>query len=204
MEAQISAISDDIAYNNHDIEDGLRANLYKIEDLKNIPILSDVIEKHKKFIKIKGTELVLRQVIREIINVMVTDVIVNTKKNIKEKKIKNINDVYKNKNSLVTFSKEMNFFDSTIKSFLRERMYFSKDVLKKTNMGKKIIQFLFLKIKKNPSKFIKKNIYQKIIANDNEWYCRHDRSICNKIIQVLKMNIFEIYLKKIQKLIIAN
>jgi dGTPase len=161
LEAQLASISDDIAYNSHDLEDGLRANLYKIEDLKNIPILSDVIEKHKKFIKIKGTELVLRQVIREIINVMVTDVIVNTKKNIKEKKIKNINDVYKNKNSLVTFSKEMNFFDSTIKSFLRERMYFSKDVLKKTNMGKKIIQFLFLKIKKNPTKFIKKNIYQK-------------------------------------------
>ena len=62
---------------------------------------------------------------------------------------------------LASFSKEMSHFDITIKSFLKEKMYFSKDVLKKTNMGKKIIKFLFLNIKKNPSKFIKKSIYQK-------------------------------------------
>ena len=49
----------------------------------------------------------------------------------------------------------------SIKSFLKERMYFSENVLKKTNDGKKIIKVLFLKIKKNPSKFIKKSIYQK-------------------------------------------
>ena len=55
----------------------------------------------------------------------------------------------------------MNLFDLSIKSFLKEKMYFSKSVLKKTNMGKKIIKFLFLKIKKKPSKFIKKSIYQK-------------------------------------------
>ena len=55
----------------------------------------------------------------------------------------------------------MKIFDISIKSFLKERMYFSKNVLKKTNMGKKIINFLFLKIKKNPSKFIKKTIYKK-------------------------------------------
>ena len=55
----------------------------------------------------------------------------------------------------------MELFDMSIKSFLKERMYFSENVLKKTNDGKKIIKVLFLKIKKNPSKFIKKSIYQK-------------------------------------------
>ena len=55
----------------------------------------------------------------------------------------------------------MGLFDKSVKSFLRERMYFSKNVLKKTNSGKKIIKFLFLKIKKNPSKFIKKSAYQR-------------------------------------------
>ena len=156
LEAQLSSISDDIAYNSHDLEDGLRANLYKIEDLKDIPILSEVINKHKKFIKTKGTELVIRQIIRDIINEMVNDVIINTQKNIKEKKIKHIKDIYDNKDLLVNFSNEMNFFDIKIKSFLREKMYFSKNVIKKTNMGKKIISYLFFKIKKNPSKFINK------------------------------------------------
>jgi dGTPase len=161
LEAQLASISDDIAYNSHDLEDGLRAKLYTIEDLKNIPVLSSIINKHKKFIKQKGTELVLRQIIRGIINEMVKDVIVNTKKNIKKEKINSIKDIYHSKNLLVTFSKEMELFDISIKSFLRERMYFSKNVLKKTNYGKKIIKILFLKIKKNPSKFIKKSLYRK-------------------------------------------
>lgn len=161
LEAQIASISDDIAYNSHDLEDGLRAKLYTINDLKNIPILSKIINKHKKFIRIKGTRLVIRQIIRDIVNEMVNDIITNTKKKIKKEKIKSIQDVYNNNNLIVTFSKEMNLFDMSIKSFLKERMYFSSNVLKKTNMGKKIIKFLFLKIKKNPLKFIKKSIYQK-------------------------------------------
>ena len=161
LEAQLASISDDIAYNSHDLEDGLRANLYKIEDLKSIPILSEIINKHKKFIKIKGTELMIRQMIRDIINEMVRDVIKNTKKNIREKKIKNVKDVYMNKDLLVNFSNEMNIFDIKIKSFLREKMYFSKNVVRKTNMGKKIIKFLFVKIKKNPSKFMNKKKYRK-------------------------------------------
>ena len=57
LEAQIASISDDIAYNSHDLEDGLRANLYDVEDLKNIPILSQIISTHKKFIKKKRNRL---------------------------------------------------------------------------------------------------------------------------------------------------
>ena len=160
LEAQLAAISDDIAYNSHDLEDGLRAELYTIEDLKYIPVLAEIIRKNKKFIKLKGSDLVLRQIIRSIINEMVVDIISNTKKNIKKQKINSIQDIYNSKSSLVCFSEEMGLFDKSVKSFLRERMYFSKNVLKKTNNGKKIIKFLFLKIKKNPSKFIKKSIYQ--------------------------------------------
>ena len=161
LEAQIASISDDIAYNSHDLEDGLRANLYTIEDLKNIPILSKIIRKHEKFINSKGRELVSRQIIRDIINEMVSDIILNTKKNIKKKNIYSIKDIYNSKNLLVSFSKEMQLFDKSIKSFLKEKMYFSENVLKKTNKGKKIIKFLFLKIKKNPLKFIKKSIYER-------------------------------------------
>ena len=172
LEAQLASISDDIAYNSHDLEDGLRAKLYKIEDLKDIPILSEIINKHKKFIKTKGTELMIRQVIRDIINVMVNDVIINTQKNIKNKNIKNIKDIEDNNNLLVSFSEEMSDFDIRIKSFLKEKMYFSKNVLKKTNMGKKIIQFLFLKIKKSPSKFLNNKNY-----NNNKL----ERNICDFI-----------------------
>ena len=130
LEAQLASISDDIAYNSHDLEDGLKANLYTVEDLKNIPILSEIIKKHKKFIKKKGTDLVIRQIVRDIINEMVNDIILNIKKKIKTEKIKTIKDIYNHNDLIVTFSKEMNLFDLSIKSFLKEKMYLSKKVLK--------------------------------------------------------------------------
>ena len=160
LEAQLAAISDDIAYNSHDLEDGLRARLYKVSDLEKITALSSIIKKHKKYIKQKGIDLVIRQIIRDTINMMVNDIIQNTKKNIIKNNISSISDIYKCKESLVSFSKKINLFDMEIKVFLKERMYLSKDVFKKTILGKKIIKFLFEKIKQKPQKFLKKNKYK--------------------------------------------
>ena len=132
--------------------------MYKIEDLQKIPVLSDIIHNHKKYIKQKGIDLVIRQIVREIINAMVKDIILNTENNIKQRKIKSISDVLKCDKKIVYFSDTMNLFDLNIKSFLKEKMYFSKDVYKNTNKGKKIIKFLFDKIRKKPKKFINKNM----------------------------------------------
>ena len=84
LEAQISAISDDIAYNSHDLEDGLKSKLFTIQDLKGIPILDEIIRKHQKFYKKANRDLVSRQIIRDIINEMVKDVVSNASKNIKK------------------------------------------------------------------------------------------------------------------------
>ena len=83
LEAQISSISDDIAYNSHDLEDGLKAKLFNLKEISQIPVLKKLINKHKSKITKYSQELVLRQIIRDIINEMVTDVITNTKKNLK-------------------------------------------------------------------------------------------------------------------------
>ena len=156
LEAQISSISDDIAYNSHDLEDGLKAKLFNLNDLMKIPILSDIIKKHKKKMTLYNGELVIRQIIRETINEMVKDIISNTKRNLLKNKIKSIQDVYNFGSSIVLFSKKMSVFDTSIKSFLKENMYYSKDVLQKTNKGRIIVKKLFFKIKKNPNKYIKK------------------------------------------------
>ena len=156
LEAQISSISDDIAYNSHDLEDGLKAKLFNLNDLMKIPILSDIIKKHKKKMTLYNGELVIRQIIRETINEMVKDIISNTKRNLLKNKIKSIQDVYNFESSIVLFSKKMSLFDTSIKSFLKENMYYSKDVLQKTNKGRIIVKKLFFKIKKNPNKYIKK------------------------------------------------
>ena len=154
LEAQIASISDDIAYNSHDLEDGLKANLFKLDDLLNIPILNKVIKKHIKKIKKNSIDLVIRQIIREIINEMVSDVIISIKKNIRINQIRSLNDIYKSDKIIVCFSDQMKKFDMSIKKFLKQKMYYHSKVNFKTNYGKKIITKLFSKIKNNPKKYI--------------------------------------------------
>ena len=154
LEAQLASISDDIAYNSHDLEDGLKSNLFKLKDLKKIPVLDKIIIKHIKKTKKYSIDLIIRQIIREIINEMVSDVILTTHKNIKKYKIKNLNDIYNTKFQLVTFSNKMKIFDTKIKKFLRQKMYFHKKVNSKTNYGRKVITKLFTSIRRNPKKYI--------------------------------------------------
>ncbi len=155
LEAQIASISDDIAYNSHDLEDGLKANLFKLNDIKRIPILNVLLKKHIIKIKKYPYDIVLRQIVREIIDEMVRDVIFNTQKNIKKNRIKSVKDIYKSKYPLVCFSNKMKKFDTNIKKFLKKNMYYNKNVIHKTNLGKKIVKKLFFIIKKNPKKYIK-------------------------------------------------
>ena len=159
LEAQIASISDDIAYNSHDLEDGLKSNLFKLDDLLKIPILKSIILKQK--IKKHSIDLIIRQIVREIINEMVKDIILTTRKNIKNYKLKDLNDVYKSRFPIVTFSPKMRKFDRNIKKFLKKKMYYHDDVKKNTNKGKLIIKKLFLSIKKNPDKYINVSKYDK-------------------------------------------
>ena len=161
LEAQIASISDDIAYNSHDLEDGLKSNLFKLKDLEKIPILKKIIFRHTKRKNNYSMDLIIRQIIREIINEMVKDVIKTTKYNIKKYHLNNLNKVYRAHYPIVNFSKQMNKFDKKIKHFLRQKMYYNKKVKKNTNQGKKIIKKLFSAIQRNPSKYINVSKYDK-------------------------------------------
>ncbi len=156
LEAQIASISDDIAYNSHDLEDGLKANLFTINEIMEISEISQILNKHhkKKYQKYYN-KLIIRQITRDIINKMVLDVIKNTESNIKKNNIRSIKDVYKMKTNIVSFSNKIKKFDREIKSFLKQKMYFNNEILKKTNYGKKVIQKLFFTISKKPKRFIR-------------------------------------------------
>ena len=161
LEAQVASISDDIAYNSHDLEDGLKSNLFNLKDLEKIPVLKNIILKHKRKINNYSIDLVIRQIVREIINEMVKDIVKTTEKNIKIFKLKNLNDVYMSQYPIVTFSKQMKVFDKKIKFFLRKKMYYHKKVKTNTLQGKKIIKKLFFSIKKNPERYINVSKYDK-------------------------------------------
>ena len=157
LEAQISAISDDIAYNNHDIQDGINANLFKLEELIEIDFFRSIYLKYKKKINKKNYKIATYQIIRDSIDLMIRDLLTNTQKNLKNFKIKSIKDIANSDQLLVSFSNSIQKSEKEIKLFLRTKMYDNKLVLKKNQRGKIIIKKLFGLIKSNPRKFLTKD-----------------------------------------------
>ena len=157
LEAQISAISDDIAYNNHDIQDGINANLFKLEELIEIDFFRSIYLKYKKKINKKNYKIATYQIIRDSIDLMIRDLLTNTQKNLKNFKIKSIKDIANSDQLLVSFSNSIQKSEKEIKLFLRTKMYDNKLVLKKNQRGKIIIKKLFGIIKSNPRKFLTKD-----------------------------------------------
>ena len=160
LEAQVASISDDIAYNNHDLEDGLRAGLFTINSLKKIPFLEKIIKKDIKHKKKYRREVFVNQIVRKLISEMVIDVIKNTEKNLKKIKPKSIKEIYKQNHLIVDFSPNMKIIDIDIKDFLKKNMYNHKKVLVNTNNCKKIISDLFNYLIKKPERFIDKSLFK--------------------------------------------
>jgi len=143
IESQISAISDDISYNNHDIEDGLRANLFEVEELFNLPLLGKIYQDILvKYPNIKR-ELLVGEAKKNLTLAMVMDVINTTQKNLAENNIQSEKDVRNAKKFLVHFSSEMERTHQALKKFLMQNMYRHSTVNRMTANAKKIVSGLF-------------------------------------------------------------
>ena len=143
IEAQISAISDDIAYNNHDIEDGLRAELFGIEDLFEIPLIGEIYQEIlQKNPKIRQ-ELLVGEAKKRITLAMVLDVIEQTKINLPKHNIKSLEDIKNFPKFLVEFSPKMQETHLLIKKFLMQKMYRHQLVNAMTDNAKDVINSLF-------------------------------------------------------------
>tara|TARA_Y100000741_G_scaffold202191_1_gene153719 strand:- start:124 stop:1242 length:1119 start_codon:yes stop_codon:yes gene_type:complete len=156
LEAQISAISDDIAYNNHDIQDGIKAELFELEELIEIDFFKSIYLKYKNKINKRNYKIATYQIIRDSIDLMIRNLLSNTKKNLSSLKIKSAKDVVSADRLIVCFSDGLKNTEKEIKSFLRTKMYNNNSVLRKNQRGKVIIKKLFKIIKSNPRKFLTK------------------------------------------------
>ena len=157
LEAQISAISDDIAYNNHDIQDGINAKLFKLEELVEIDFFKKIYTKYKKKINKKNYKIATYQIIRDSIDLMIKDLLNNSTNNLKKLNVKSLKDLKKSNELIVNFSNKIKSSDEEIRFFLRNKMYNNKTVLRKNQRGKMIIKKLFNIIKSNPRKFLTKD-----------------------------------------------
>ena len=150
IEAQISAISDDIAYSNHDIEDSLRANLFEVKDLFNLPLIGKIYKNIlAKYPDIRR-EVLIDEAKRELIKIMVLDVINQTLKNIEKFNIKSEEDVRNHDNFLVEFSDEIAKAVKILKEFFRKNVYFHYKLNRIKAKSNNIISKLFDFYIKNP------------------------------------------------------
>lgn len=143
LEAQISAIADDIAYNNHDLEDGLRAQLFSIQDLLFLPVIGEIYQEIIENFENLAEEILVGEAKKIITNRMIFDVINNTKKNLTKYDIKGFKDVQNHPNFLVNFSTEMLKTNQILKDFLMKKMYRHSLVNQMTKTAHQVISDLF-------------------------------------------------------------
>ena len=142
-EAQVAAIADDIAYNNHDLDDGLRAGFFDLEDLMILPMLGDIIKEVLSQHPMLSPQRQSHEIIRRMIYRMVADVLETTTGRIKQLRVDSPDTVRHLGQTLVTFSKEMEVVNRSIKSFLMKNMYRHFRVNRMSSKAKRIITDLF-------------------------------------------------------------
>lgn len=143
MEAQVAAIADDIAYNNHDLDDGLRAGFFKLEDLELLPLLGDIIKDVRASNPMLSPQRHSHEVIRGMINRMVGDVLDTARANISIHRLDSPETVRHLGQQVVHFSPEMDVVNKSIKSFLFKHMYRHYKVNRMTSKARRVVTELF-------------------------------------------------------------
>ncbi|PPR63503.1 MAG: Deoxyguanosinetriphosphate triphosphohydrolase-like protein [Alphaproteobacteria bacterium MarineAlpha4_Bin2] len=143
LEAQIAAIADDIAYDNHDIDDGLRARAFSKEDLAEVDYIAEIFAQVRHEYPDAEESRITFEAVRRMIGEMVEDVLSETKRRITANKPRNANEIRELNGPLVAFSENMARKDSTLKQFLFRHMYRHRDVIREVERAKHIILDLF-------------------------------------------------------------
>ena len=142
-EAQVAALSDDIAYNNHDIDDGLRARLFSLDDLRDLPLVGPVLAEVEARYPALDEGRRIHETIRRVIDLMVTDLLDETRRRIAAARPDSAAAVRNLPAPLVAFSEEMRQNDRALRSFLFARMYRHYKVNRMTSKARRVVRELF-------------------------------------------------------------
>ncbi|MDA5094305.1 deoxyguanosinetriphosphate triphosphohydrolase [Aliiroseovarius sp. KMU-50] len=150
-EAQVAALADDIAYNNHDLHDGLRAGLFTMEEIAELPIVGEMIRKVDG--KYPGLDAGRRrhEALRRVFGVMVEDVLVTSKRLIQEANPASVEEVRALDHAVIRFSDHLWTDLKVIRKFLFSRMYRAPSVVEMRKRVTKVLEELFAHMLANPS-----------------------------------------------------
>lgn len=143
LEAQVASLADDIAYNNHDIDDGLRAQLFTAEDISVVPLVGRIFDEVRaQFPDIERGRLV-HETVRRLITSMIEDLIGETKRRLETAQIKSVDDVRGAQGPIAAFSPAMAEHDRVLKDFLFRNMYRHFKVNRNVTKAKRVVAELF-------------------------------------------------------------
>lgn len=150
LETQVVDIADEIAYDNHDLDDGLTSGLIDESDLGRVPVWREAQNFVSKRSANMSAELKRYQIIRTLINLQVTDVIENTEKAIKGYRIQKPSEVRKISEKIVCFSKRIRLKRAPLRNFLMKQLYNHYRVVRMSDKAARFIKGLFNAYLKKP------------------------------------------------------
>jgi len=142
-EAQVAAISDDIAYNNHDIDDGLRAGLFSVDDVMCVPVVQDTFEDVKRRYPDISEDRMIHEAVRDLIGIMVRDLLEETRRRLSKHKPKSAEDVRALSEPIAAFSDEFKEKEKPLRVFLFENMYRHYKVNRMMGQARRVVTELF-------------------------------------------------------------
>jgi dGTPase len=143
LEAQIANLADEIAYNNHDLDDGLRAELIDLDGLRHVPLFR---RQHDAVIALYPQlqdRRLIHEVVRRMINYVVTDLVETTEAAIRDAGPAGVDDVRAHPKTLVQFSETVAAEHLELKHYLRDHVYRHYRVLRMTNKANAVIRSMF-------------------------------------------------------------
>jgi dGTPase len=170
LEAQVAAICDDVAYNAHDIEDGIKAGLFDLKELHTLPLLGEILQKTSDKYPDMEEQRIIHENKSTFTKAMIKDLLAQTNKNILEFNIKTVDDVRNANMQIVSFSPLFDADVKAIKKFLRDNMYKHYKVNLMTSKAKRVVKALFEYYIENPASLPKdwrerKNEINNIVIN---------------------------------------
>ena len=149
-EAQVAAQADDIAYNNHDIDDGLRAGLFSLRDLQDVPLVGPVFRGVAKDFPGIDESRLIHEAVRNLIGVMVDDLLVETSRRIADAKPASAEDIRQLGHAIAGFSDGMRANDAALKKFLFQNMYRHYKLNRMTSKARRVVRDLFTLFVREP------------------------------------------------------
>lgn len=162
-EAQVAALADDIAYNCHDLQDGLRAGLFRSDEIVELPIVGEAYEAVRSEVHDAEANRINHTALRRVFNRLAEDVLAASRMELETAAAGSVEDIRSAGRRLVRFSEGCFDDMKVIRSFLKRRMYRSEEIMRQCNRGSDAVKSLFGHFMRHPSDLPedRKNDYQR-------------------------------------------